>query len=139
MLFRSGLLPHHTTWRWAYACGRAGEQGPVALNLVQGFNGAVECAAWVRRGAGWEIVPLEEARIEYQAVDRPWQVNTPDGAVDLTFTPTGCHREHRDLGLVRSRFVQAAGHFSGRLTLPGGPAVPFDRVPGVTEDQDLRW
>jgi len=135
--FSQGLLPRHTAWRWAFLLGRAKDGRPVGVNLTEGFVGARECVVWVD-GA---IVKLPAVQFE---LDRarplsPWHVRSEDGRVELGFVPLGLHREERDLGVARSRFLQAAGEFRGRIELPGGEAIAIDRFPGVTEDQDVVW
>lgn len=137
-----GLLARRTRWNWAFLMGRArpsrpGQCGePVALNLVQGFVGAPECAVWI----GGEPVLVAEGRFDFapDAPEGPWRVRSADGAVDLAFAPGGVHAEHRDLGLVRARFVQPVGTFDGTIQVAGRTLV-LDRVPGVVEDQDVVW
>jgi hypothetical protein len=135
--FTSGMLARHTTWRWGFALGRAAGGVPFAVNLVEGFVGEAECAAWV----GGELLGLGEGRFEFQRTDpvRPWHVTTSDGVADLTLTPGAVHEERRDLIVVGSRFVQPCGAWSGRLTVPGRPPIIIDHALGVTEDQNVTW
>jgi len=44
----------------------------------------------------------------------------------------------RDLGLLRSRFVQPMGFFAGTLRFRGRE-LAVTELPGVTEDQDMLW
>ena len=67
-----------------------------------------------------------------------WRIETDDGTVQLTFRALHAHRDVRDLGLLRSRFVQPLGFFSGRLRFRGRD-LALDELPGVTEDQDMLW
>jgi hypothetical protein len=131
-----GLLARRTRWRWAFLLGRAVSGERVGLNLVEGFVGELECAAWVDD----QLVPLAEGRFTFDrdAVERPWTVRTVDGAVDLVLTPGGVHRETRDLGIVSSRFVQPVGSFSGTIEVLGRRLV-IERALGVVEDQDVLW
>ncbi len=134
--YTHGLLPRHTAWRWAFALGRATSGECVAFNLVQGFVGEPECAAWV----DGEVFALREGRFSFDR-DQPlaeWRVSTADGAVDLRFKPGGMHAEHKNLGLVASRFVQPAGAYFGTIRV-GGKELVLDGVLGVTEDQDVVW
>jgi hypothetical protein len=135
--FTSGMLARHTWWRWGFALGRLAGGVPFALNLVEGFVGEAECAAWI----GGELVGLGEGRFTFDRAHpaEPWSVRTADGIADLTFRPGAVHEERRDLLLVGSRFVQPCGAWSGTLALPGRPAVTIDRALGVTEDQDVTW
>jgi hypothetical protein len=135
--FTSGLLPRRTRWRWAFALGHSSEGEPIALNLVEGFVGEAECAAWV----GTELVPLSEGRFAFDAgrpADR-WRVRTADGAADLTMTPGAVHSERRELLVARSRFVQPCGAWSGSIALEGRAPLVIARALGVTEDQDITW
>jgi hypothetical protein len=134
--YTHGLLARHTMWRWAFALGRAKTGERVAFNLVQGFVGEPECAAWV----DGEVFPLREGRFELDR-DEPlaeWRVSTADGGVDLRFKPGGMHSEEKNLGLVASRFVQPVGTYAGTLRV-GGRELVLDGVLGVTEDQDVLW
>lgn len=131
-----GLLGRRTQWNWAFLLGRATTGERVGVNLVQGFVGEPECAAWI----DGDLVPLAEGRFEFTRDDpmRPWRVTTADGAVDLAFEPGGAHRESLDLKLLRSRFVQPAGTFTGTIRA-GGRTLRIERAPGVVEDQDVLW
>ena len=134
--YTHGLLARRTAWRWAYALGRAKSGERVAFNLVQGFVGEPECAAWVD-GA---LFPLREGRFAFDC-ERPlseWRVSTADGALDLVFTPGAMHSEDKDLGVIASQLVQPVGTYRGTLRV-GGKLLTLDRVLGVTEDQSVLW
>lgn len=136
MDYTQGLLPRLTAWRWAYMLGRTDAGLRVAMNLVEGFNGEVECGVWVGR----RLYAVGEGRFEFDRREpmKPWRVTTTDGAVDLRFEPIGMHAEKRDLLLVRSEFVQPVGKFFGTVRV-GEKLVEIDGVPGVVEDQSVRW
>ncbi len=141
-----GLLARETRWNWAFLMGETTSGEPVALNLVEGFVGQPECALFGERS----LVALAEGRFELPRprVDAPreerartlapWRIRTSDGAAELTFTPHAIHDEHLDLGALRSRFVQPIGRFSGTLRL-ADRTLRLEGVPGVVEDQDVRW
>ena len=61
-----------------------------------------------------------------------------DGAVDLRFVPAAVHEEAQDLKVVRSKFIQPVGRFSGTLTVDG-KTHRVSGIPGVVEDQDVVW
>ena len=135
--FTAGLLERHTAWRWGFGLGHTAEGKPIALNLTEGFVGDRECVVWI----DGELVPLSAVRFSFDH-ERPlstWQLRSPDERVDLRFTPSGLHAERHDLGLVRSRFLQLAGEFSGSLRIEGREPITIDRLAGVTEDQDTYW
>jgi hypothetical protein len=132
--YTHGLMPRRTRWRWAFAMGRAKGGEPVAVNLVQGFVGEGECAAFVAEG----VRPLGEARISYDEghPERDWKIDAE--GVGLTFRPGAVHVQRTNLGFVRSRFLQPVGRFHGRIEA-GGRDVVLEGVPGVVEDQDVLW
>ncbi len=135
-----GYLARETAWRWAFACGRLRDGTPLGINLVEGFN---ETRDDVNENAVWlgdSLFPVGRARFEWNRSDvlEKWRVRTVDGAIDLTFTPLAVHREYRDLKLVISRFAQPVGLWEGTVTV-NGVTHSIHGVPGVTEDQFVRW
>jgi hypothetical protein len=137
--YTNGLLPRRTTWRWAFALGRAKSGERVGLNLVHGFTGDAECALWV----DGEIFPLGEGSFSMNHDDlmAPWQLRTEDGGVDLRFDPMAMHSDVRNYGILQSKFFQPSGVFSGRIRVPGQerPDLELEGVLGVVEDQDMLW
>nr|WP_229415737.1 DUF2804 family protein [Pseudoduganella armeniaca] len=70
----------------------------------------------------------------------PWHIFTEDDCLDLVFTPDAARREHRDLKIAASRYVQPLGTFSGWVRgTPEQPKRPIERLAGVTEDHFARW
>lgn len=134
--YTNGYLARHTTWRWAFALGRARTGERVGLNLVEGFVGEPECALWI----DGELHPLAEGRFTFDRRQPlgPWRVATADGAVDLAFAPGGLHHEHKDYGILRSLFIQPVGTYSGTIEA-AGKRLELDGVLGVAEDQDMLW
>lgn len=132
--YTHGLLPRHTKWRWAFGLGRDETGEPFGFNLVEGFVGQSECAAFTAKG----VVPVAEPRFDFdlEAPLRPWKLTAP--GIDLAFEPGGMHAERTNLVVVRSRFVQPVGTFTGTVRA-GGRDVRIAGLPGVVEDQDVVW
>lgn len=139
--YTNGYLPRHTHWRWAYLTGHLANGRSVGLNLSADFSGlagrAHENSVWYD-GSLFAIDP--DATIEYDpaAPEKPWQIRTADGKVDLVFDPIGVHRESLDLRLVRTRFLQPVGEFTGTIRL-GRRTLQIEGMPGVVENQDTLW
>ena len=138
--YTHGYLARQTSWRWAFGCGRLDDGTPVGLNLVEGFN---ETRDDVNENALWldgVLYPLGRARFTFRRDDPldPWLLETRDGALSLQFRPIAAHRENKNLGLIKSRFVQPVGLFEGTVKLPGR-TLKLTSFPGVTEDQDILW
>jgi len=115
--YTHGHLPRHTRWRWAFGLGPE-----LAFNLTSGFVGGAECARF-----GNDVTRLAEPTFDLET----WTVR--GAGIDLRFEPIARHVQRTNLLLVRSRFLQCAGRFTGEVS---GVAVD---VPGVLEDQDVLW
>lgn len=132
--YTHGYLARHTRWRWAYLLGRATTGERIGMNLVEGFLGECECGVWVDD----TLYPVGEGRFLFGEPLQPWMISSTDGAVDLRFEPGGMHSEKNDFKVVRSRFVQPVGAYSGTIRVDGR-TLTLDRVLGVAEDQDVVW
>ena len=132
--YTHGLLPRRTSWRWGFGQGRSVGGEPFAFNVVQGFVGEAECAAFVGR----DVVPLAEPTFQFDVDNpgKPWRLKGP--GIDLVFAPGAVHSQLTKLLVVRSRFVQPVGAFSGTLRVAGRD-IQVAGLPGVVEDQDVLW
>jgi hypothetical protein len=139
--YTKGFMPRATSWRWAYGTGRLADGTVLGFNLTDGFSGVGETS---RENVVWidgQPLPLDErTRFEFDHGDvlKPWRMTTVDGSVRLRFEPLAAHNEHLDVKVLRSHFVQPVGHFSGEIDVAGRTYV-IDRMPGVSEDQDIVW
>lgn len=125
--YTHGLLPRHTQWRWAFGLGTQ-DGKPIGFNFVQGFVGEAECALF----EGDRVVPLGEPQFAFGDPLEPWRLRG-DG-IDLRFVPGAMHAEYKNLVLIKSRFVQPVGTFTGTI---GDRRI--EGLPGVVEDQDVLW
>ncbi|MFO0548274.1 MAG: DUF2804 domain-containing protein [Polyangiaceae bacterium] len=132
----AGYLARHTAWRWAFGLGFTEDGHRIGFNLVEGFVGEAECGGWLD-GA---LYPFGEGRFEFSEGSplEPWRVRTTCGGVDLRFAPAGLHAEHKNLGVVKSKFIQPVGAFEGTIRF-GERTVAVRGLPGVTEHQDVLW
>ena len=128
----SGLMARHTSWRWAFAMGKDAAGAPFALNVVSGFVGELECTAWT----DGEPHALAEPVIEVGAPSTPWRIESADTKLDVD--ERARHEERVNLGIIRSRFIQATGTFRGHITADGHE-IELAGVPGMIEDQDVLW
>ena len=134
--YTHGMLNRHTTWRWAFALGRTKEGIPIAFNVVQGYVGEPECAVWI----GNELVGVGEGRFEFDRATplSEWRIRTSDKVLDVKFAPGAMHADKKNLGLVRSDFVQPVGTYSGTIRI-GDRVHELENVLGVAEDQNVVW
>jgi len=125
----AGYHPRHTSWRWSAGCGVLADGRAVAWNLVEGIHDSPRCSertVWVD-GRPLEVDPVRFAP-DLSAI-------ACSGAGELSFTAEATRRRDDNLLLVRSRYEQPFGTFSG--TLPGG--LPLAEGYGVMERHDAVW
>ena len=114
----------HTRWRWSAGVGRTTDGADVAWNLVDGVNDpprGSERTVWLD-GVAREVGPVSFAE-DLSSVDT------------LRFRAEATRAHRQNLLLVRSRYRQPFGTFSG--TLPGGPELAAGY--GVMECHDVFW
>jgi hypothetical protein len=114
----------HTRWRWSAGVGTADGGRPVAWNLVEGVNdppSGSERTVWL------EGVPTEVGPVRFAG-----DLSTVG---DLRFREEAVRERRENRLLVRSRYRQPFGTFSGLL--PGGVALAEGY--GVMEDHDVWW
>jgi hypothetical protein len=114
----------HTRWQWCAGVGTTTDGRTAAWNLVAGVNDPErdsERTIW----------------IDGEAVEPPRSTFAADlGAVeDLQFHGEATRRRNENLLLIRSRYVQPFGTFSG--TLPNGAELADGY--GVMEAHDVLW
>jgi hypothetical protein len=125
----AGYHDRHTVWKWSAGNGLTNDGRTVAWNLVTGVHDAPvysERTVWVDEN------PSEVGPVAF-APDLS-QVTFAEGG-SLEFTEWAAREENRNMLLMRSRYRQPFGTFSG--TLPGG--VELAQGYGVMEDHDVRW
>ncbi len=133
MDYSNGFLARDTHWRWA--CAQSEQLG---FNLQQGYFAGQENALWL----DGQLYPLAAAHFEFDAnaPEKPWQITTADGLLELEFTPEGIRRQNKNLKVAISRYVQPIGQFSGWVKAHAdAPKVEVARLIGVTEDHFSRW
>jgi hypothetical protein len=120
----AGYHARHTAWKWSAGIGRAVDGRAVAWNLVDGVHDTLENSertVWID-GRPQEVPPQEFA-------DDLSRVG------DLEFREWSVREANRNLLVMRNRYRQPFGEFSG--TLPGGLALAEGH--GVMEEHDVLW
>jgi hypothetical protein len=120
----AGYHARHTAWRWSAGIGRADDGRAVAWNLVDGVHDAYENSErtlWID-GSAQEVPPQAFA-------------DDLSGVGELRFREWSAREARVNLGLMRNRYRQPFGEFSGRL--PGGLGLAEGY--GVMEEHDVLW
>lgn len=131
-----GFLARHTAWRWAFGLGFTPSGEMIGFNVVSGFVGEAECAAF----AWGDVVPLGEADVAAHGpiASAPATVKTRCGRLEARFSPAAAMSERVALGVVRSELIQSVGTFRGRLVVDGA-SRELDDVVGMIEHHDAVW
>jgi len=120
----AGYHARRTAWRWSAGIGRAEDGRRVAWNLVDGVHDAAaasERTLWLD-GEPHEVPPQGFAA-DLSRVG------------DMDFREWSSRDSNVNLGIMRNRYRQPFGEFSGRL--PGGLALAEGY--GVMEEHDVVW
>jgi Protein of unknown function (DUF2804) len=119
----AGYHARHTSWRWSAGIGRTDDGRAVAWNLVDGVHdgAASERTVWVDGVP--EEVPAQRFSDDLSSVG------------DLEFRAWAARESNMNLLVMRNRYRQPFGEFSGRL--PGG--LPLAEGYGVMEEHDVLW
>jgi hypothetical protein len=113
----------HTRWRWCAGVGQASDGRRLAWNLVEGVNDpphASERTVWID-GEPAEVGPAGFAP-DLSSVD------------ELRFHAEATRAQRQNLLVIRSRYRQPFGTFSGRV---GGADLAVGY--GVMEEHDVWW
>ncbi len=116
----------HTRWRWSAGAGDAVDGRQVAWSLVEGVNDPVsgsERTVWV------DGEPSEPPPVAF--------LDDLSGVGGLRFHAEATRERRENLLLIRSRYRQPFGTFSG--SLPGPEPIELAHGFGVMEDHDVWW
>ena len=115
--------------------GHTSDGVPVGVNLVNGFNDNLENALWL----GNDYTQLLGA-VQYSyaraSEHNAWQVANADLQLDMP-RPLGARREHLNLLVAKSQFIQVFGEMSGRVRIHDA-WVPVQGY-GVMEEHEAKW
>jgi hypothetical protein len=120
----SAYYERHTSWRWCAGVGTARDGRALAWNLVQGVN---DPPAGSERTVWTDGEPAEVGPVCFAA--------DLSGVGGLAFAAEATREHAENLLLVRSRYRQPFGTFSG--SLPDGSEIESGY--GVMEDHDVWW
>jgi hypothetical protein len=126
----AGYHARHTEWSWSAGVGATGDGRALAWNLVTGVHDAPsgsERAIWI------DGVPYEPPPVAFDA--GLTEVASADGALALRCAHEAVRERDDNLLVMRSRYTQPFGTFSG--VLPGG--IRLAGGFGVMERHDVRW
>lgn len=125
-----GYHARHTAWSWSAGVGTAEGGADIAWNLVDGVHDAAsgsERAIWI------DGAPHEPPPVDFD--EALTAIRSADGSLVMDCAHEAVRERDDNLGLLRSRYAQPFGTFSG--TLPGG--LRLAEGFGVMERHDVHW
>jgi hypothetical protein len=135
-----GIWDYRSFWVWASASGFLPDGRTVGLNLGCGFGDtsrATENAVIVNG----RVHKLGRVDFQYNAQDfkQPWQMSSPDGRLQLEFTPFVERVARTNLLVIASEVHQMFGHYRGTVTADDGEVIRIDGLIGWAEEHHARW
>jgi len=124
----AGYHARHTRWQWSAGVGTTTEGLPVAWNLVAGLNdpaSSSERTVWV------DGVPSEPPSCDFAE-----DLSAVDG---LRFHQESVRERNENYGLLRSRYRQPFGTFTGHLPTATGQGPTLAEGYGVMEFHNAFW
>ncbi len=136
------FLPYVTKWRWTTCAGFDSQGRLVAVNL--GIHDTIsdnekwnENCIWVDGKISYLGVPDFEFNMKNPI--EPWRIVERNGRADLTFTPVGVQPENNNFLIIKMRYSQPYGRFSGFVIDDDGNKHVFNDFFGVAEFMDARF
>ncbi len=135
-----GVWAYHSFWVWASASGFLADRRPIGLNLGFGFgdtSAATENAVFL----DGRMHKLGQVEFSYdsQHFMHPWRMVSPDGRLDLQFTPFLDRVAATNLLLITSEVHQLFGHYSGIIKTDTDETLQIENLLGFAEEHHARW
>lgn len=129
-----------TRWNWASAATFLQDGRRLGLNLSahvydDAAGASMENAIWL--DGHLQLLGGVTFTLPASPQSETWHVRGAD--VDLAFTSVGARQQNVNIGLIRSRFVQPFGHFTGKIRLQSGDELQIPPSFGVVEDHFAVW
>ena len=140
-----GVWPYKNTWYWSSLNTVLADGRKFGFNLGCGFgdtSSATENMLFLNGIADklddivFEIAMDEEGNLLYL---EPWHVYSPDGRVDLTFTPILNRSANMKVLMLASDQNQVFGRFAGSVLLSDGEEITLDGAVGFAERVFNKW
>jgi len=135
-----GVWEYRSFWVWASASGFLPDRRSLGLNLGFGF-GDTSAATENALVLDGRIHKLGGVDFDYDPRDftRPWSITSPDGRLDLTFTPFLERVARTDFKLLSSEVHQMFGRYQGAAVSDEGETLLIQGLTGWAEEHHARW
>ena len=136
-----GIWDYNSFWVWASASGFLPDGRTVGLNLGFGFGDTSRATenALILGGRVHKLAQVDFQYSSQTAGKQPWRMSSPDGRLDLEFTPFVERVAQTNLLLIASEVHQMFGRFRGTVTADDGEVIRIDGLIGWAEEHHARW
>jgi hypothetical protein len=135
-----GVWEYKSFWVWASASGFLKDRRKIGLNLGYGFGdtSAATENCFILEG---KIHKLGEVKFTYDNNNfkAPWTMKSPDGRLDLVFTPFFERVAKTDLKVIQSEVHQMFGKYNGTVVTDDGKKLEIVDLVGWAEEHHAKW
>lgn len=140
-----GVWTYKNTWYWSSLNTVLADGRKFGFNLGYGFGNTtaatenmlfVDGIADKLEDVYFEIPKTDAGEYDYLA---QWKVSSPDGRVDLTFTPILNRAANMKVLMLASDQNQVFGKFKGDILLSNGEKITLDDAVGFAERVFNKW
>ena len=135
-----GVWEYSSFWVWASASGFLPDRRRIGLNMGYGFGdtsaASENCFLLENR-----IHKLGEVKFTYdnRNFKAPWTMKSPDGRLDLVFTPFFERVAKTDALVLKSEVHQMFGKYSGYVVTDEGEKLVVTDLIGWAEEHNAKW
>jgi hypothetical protein len=135
-----GVWEYNSFWVWASASGFLADRRTFGLNLGYGF-GDTSAATENAIILDGKVHKLGQVDFKYDNKDfkAPWRMTSPDGRLDLTFTPFLERVAKTEALVLGSQVHQMFGTYNGTAVTDGGETLRIENLIGWAEEHHARW
>jgi hypothetical protein len=135
-----GVWEYSSFWVWSSASGFLPDRRRVGLNLGFGFGdtSAATENCLILEG---KIHKLAQVDFTYSSKDfkAPWRMRSPDGRLDLAFTPFFERVAKTDALVLKSEVHQMFGRYNGQVVTDDGKKIEVVDLIGWAEEHNAKW
>ncbi len=135
-----GVWEYSSFWVWASASGFLEDRRKIGLNLGYGFGdtSAATENAFILEG---KIHKLGQVDFTYnnQNFKAAWTMISPDGRLNLKFTPFFERVAKTDAVVLKSEVHQMFGKYNGSLISDAGEFIEVKDLIGWAEEHNAKW
>ena len=135
-----GVWAYKSFWVWASASGFLKDGRRLGLNMGYGFGdtSAASENAFLLEG---RIHKLGQVDFSYSSADfmQPWKMRSPDGRLELEFTPMVERVAQTNLWVLASEVHQMFGRYDGWLVSDEGEKIQVENLIGWAEEHHAKW